>query len=64
MCCIACKAKLKKVYSMVKWSLFPNMNDIEEKKLYTFNLSKAWIAAMCSNGYRVIAFLFGFGQWQ
>lgn len=65
MCCWnACLAKFSKVCKMLKSSLSPNMKDIEQIKLYKDNLTKAWIASMCSQGYRIIVALFGFAQWQ
>ena len=40
------------------------MAEIEQQKLYRFNLNKAWIASMCSCGYRVVLYIFGVAQWQ
>ena len=59
-----CLTKTRQVWHMFKETMFPNLEEIEEKNFYIFHLNKAWITSMCSNGYRVVVNILGETYWQ
>ena len=42
----------------------PNMDEIEEQKVYRFNLTKAWFASIVANAFRISQMSTGNGQFQ
>ena len=63
MCCRNLSYKMKHTLQVVRSGLMPNMNDIEEQRLYQFNLRKAWVSMVLSASYSVLAYLFSISQW-
>ena len=61
-CCFC--PKLRQLWCMCKEAMYPNMDEIEQRKLYQFNLNKAWIANTVTSSIKIINIIFGISEWQ
>ena len=57
------KEKLQVGLKFLKGSLSPDMRDIDEKKLYSYNINKAWIFMSVVSIFRLRSII-GTRQWQ
>ena len=59
----SCKEKLKVGLKSLRGTLWPDMRDLDERKLFSYNLNKTWFCMILASLFRLRAII-GTRKWQ